>query len=365
MKIKFLPAYLTIFLIIIISLSISKNSSTDIRNSGSSYIFPLWQKVFTLKEYFNQKIDPKTSKRKNKKKSLNELLATNQLYKRENEKLRKIIRAQNNKQVDVQLNDENISYVAKAAIYCEVIFKPMSKWNSIVFVNAGRKGNEVITKNSPVMAGNYLVGVVEEAFDNYSKVRLITDPNLIISVRAVRGESIQNSVTQEMIETLLDRTKKDQNQDLITELHKFHDSLKTDEENSYLAKGELFGSQKPLGNVPVILKGKGFNFDFDDEKGQSRDLRSGQKFSLNSLADKSSSSILAVGDILVTTGMDGVFPADLKIAKVTKIESLKEGDYYYTLEAKPLSKQLEDLSAVIILPALGNFPEFEIQTSLL
>ena len=72
-----------------------------------------------------------------------------------------------------------------------------------------------------------------------------------------------------------------------------------------------------------------------------------------------------MGDILVTTGMDGVFPADLKIAKVTKIESLKEGDYYYTLEAKPLSKQLEDLSAVIILPALGNFPEFEIQTSLL
>ncbi len=35
--------------------------------------------------------------------------------------------------------------------------------------------------------------------------------------------------------------------------------------------------------------------------------------------------------------MDGVFPEGLKVARVTKIQALREGDYCYEIEALPLA----------------------------
>ena len=66
--------------------------------------------------------------------------------------------------------------------------------------------------------------------------------------------------------------------------------------------------------------------------------------------------MLKVNDLLVTTGMDGVFPEGLHVATVTKIRPLKEGDYYYQLEAIPTAGNLEEISIVSILPPTGYDP---------
>ena len=59
-----------------------------------------------------------------------------------------------------------------------------------------------------------------------------------------------------------------------------------------------------------------------------------------------------MNDVLVKTGMDGVFPPGFQVATVTRIELLKEGDYFYELEARPIAGPLEELSLVFVLPPM-------------
>ena len=101
-----------------------------------------------------------------------------------------------------------------------------------------------------------------------------------------------------------------------------------------------------------ILKGIGFNYDFSDEAGPSRDLRTGK-----SPMGKNTLPLLQIGDLLVTTGFDGVFPAGLHVARIQKIFPLKEGDYYYELEAKSTVDRLDDLNIVFVLQPIGYDPD--------
>lgn len=199
-----------------------------------------------------------------------------------------------------------------AAVPARVIYRAANSWNSSLWVNVGMMDNDafdqgVVTKNSPVVLGDAVVGVVDYVGLRQSRIRLITDADLCPSVRVLRGEEL-------------------------------------------LAKGELHGKSLPLWRSrSKTLAGVGFNYDFADVEGPVRDLRTGE--ALNTPFD--TKPILLVNDLLVTTGMDGVFPPGLKVAKVTKIQPLKEGDYYYDLEAEPLIPNLEDLSLVFILPPQG------------
>jgi cell shape-determining protein MreC len=47
--------------------------------------------------------------------------------------------------------------------------------------------------------------------------------------------------------------------------------------------------------------------------------------------------------------MDGVFPPNLPIAEVTSVKMLKEGDYFYELEAKPVAGHLNELSLLFVI----------------
>lgn len=188
----------------------------------------------------------------------------------------------------------------------KVIFRSPNSWYSSLWINLGEEHNQLfnfaaIQKNSPVLIGDSIIGVIDYLGKKQSRVRLITDSALNPAVRVLRCEE---GISQ------------------------------------YLAKGELRGAGKPLfrksGN---LLIGIGFNYDFADDKGPAKDLRTGD--------------ILKPGDLLVTTGMDGVFPADLNVAKITKIYPLKEGDYYYELEAEPTAGKLDDVSLVFVLPPVG------------
>ena len=93
------------------------------------------------------------------------------------------------------------------------------------------------------------------------------------------------------------------------------------------------------------MRGSGFNYDFDDAQGKSRELRSKEP------------EILKTGDLLVTSGLDGLFPFGLPVAEVKEIAPLKEGDYSYAVIAKPLASDLNSLSFVYVLPPVGFDPE--------
>jgi len=206
-------------------------------------------------------------------------------------------------------------------IPAQIIFRSPSTWNSSLWVNAGsednkKNGKDIILKNSPVVIGTSVIGVIDYVGAKQSRVRLITDSGLRPSVRVKRvtGNKVQ-----------------------------------------LLAKGELHGSSQPLWRSEAqILHGIGFNYDFSDAQGPARDLRSGRV--LNHGVKSPALPIIKVDDLLVTTGLDGVFPAGLDVATVTKIKPLKEGDYYFEIETKPSAGNLYDLSFVFILSPMGYDP---------
>ncbi|MFT4551395.1 MAG: rod shape-determining protein MreC [Chlamydiales bacterium] len=249
------------------------------------------------------------------------------------------------------------------AIPARVIHRDPSYWDSSLWVNVGNVDNQnfdriVVAKNSPVLLGTSVVGVVDYVGRHQSRVRLITDPGLMPSVRAVRGYK-QNALLSEhviaLIEALTMRDdlffSEDYNDGLVASLNHLKEHLYKYQEEWFLAKGILRGATKPsYRSNGKFLRGVGFNYDFTDERGPARDLRTG--IPLNDEVGVEM-PILKVNDLLVTTGMDGVFPEGLRVAEVTKIDLLKEGGYSYDLEARSTASDLDALSMVFIIPPVG------------
>jgi len=188
------------------------------------------------------------------------------------------------------------SGVGDNSVVGKVIFREPASWSSSFWINVGETTNErlrktVVAKNSPVVMGNTAIGLIEYVGKHRSRVRLITDASVTPSVQAVRNSPLK-------------------------------------EENCHLARGELRGANGPIWRSrETLLRGEGFN----DEGGQPT---------------------VKIGDVLVTTGMDGVFPAGLRVALVSHVYPLKEGAVSYELEAKPIAGSFNTVSFVTVLPAL-------------
>lgn len=199
------------------------------------------------------------------------------------------------------------SEIADQIVSARVVYRNPGSWGSSLWIDVGEERNKqlphpVIAKNSPVVYGDAVVGVIDYVGSRRSRVRLITDSGLRPSVRALR-------------------THQDGSQEL-------------------LAKGELQGQSQALWRqASQELDGIGFNYDTADNEGPARDLRSGD--------------VIREGDLLITTGMDGVFPKGLSVAKVTQVKLLREGAYFYDLKATPTAPNLSDLSILFVLPSLG------------
>ena len=205
------------------------------------------------------------------------------------------------------------------AVPAKVIFRSSASWNSSLWINVGETTNEelgriAIAKNDPVLLGTSVVGVVDYVGQNQSRIRLITDAGLTPSVRAKR-EMTQQPILNEKIQSLILLLRKtkgaltttQEQQELIAQLENASEHLVENEHPLYLAKGELYGSSKPLWRSQrYFLKGTGFNYDFADGEGPARDLRTGKP--IDNANKEPSIPILKAGDLLVTTGMDGVFP---------------------------------------------------------
>lgn len=247
------------------------------------------------------------------------------------------------------------------AIPAKVIFREPGSWSNYIWINVGEVDNKhlqeaVIAKNSPVVIGNSVVGVIDLIHKTQSRVRLITDNRLTIAVRAVRGKQ-QDHFLLEQLKALLFSLEKNQNscsqeiQEAISALTRLKAQLIPVDQNIYLAKGELQGTGRPLWrSCGSFLKGTGFNYDFSDEEGSARDLRSGLTY--EKASKPSSIVLLSVGDLLITTGLDGVFPAGLHVGVVSKVDILQEGQCFYHLEAMATAGCFDELSFVCVLPAL-------------
>lgn len=242
------------------------------------------------------------------------------------------------------------------ALPAKVIVRDPSSWSSSLWIDVGERenrvlGKKVVAKNSPVLFGTTLVGVVEQVSEKQSRVRLVTDARLMPSVRAVRGKE-QNRFLLEHLDALLFALEA--REDLISipdSLLKLKQLLQQPMQESYLAKGILAGTQRShFRTRSQVLRGVGFNADFADREGPARDLRNGVPYGSRNSA--SSVAILKTGDLLVTTGLDGVFPAGLRVGIVTHVEPLKEGASSYEIEARSTAGNLDELTHLVVLPPL-------------
>lgn len=320
-------------------MSLPKENSEKMRGTAAAFLAPAWQQIALGAILVKNQVSQETNSDPSPNEKMHSLQLENLQLHQEIDRLKDLLQQERflnsklnhlcsnvkNQNEKDQNKLENIDLERLLNHYfqsipAQVIYRSPSAWSSFLWLNVGSSSNqalerEIIAKNSPVVVGSSLIGVVDYVGRHQCRVRLITDPCLNPSVRAVRKDK-----------------------DRIV----------------YLAKGELQGSSKSFWRSSgASLKGIGFNYDFSDEYGPARDLRDG---TLSKNNKEPSGPILKVDDLLITTGMDGVFPAGLHVAKVTSIYPLKEGDYYYELEAMPTAGNLNDLSIVFIMPPLGYDP---------
>lgn len=182
------------------------------------------------------------------------------------------------------LRDQTIS----SSNVAKVIFRDPAFWASSVLINKGMKDDDSnIEKNSPVLSNGYLVGVIEDVFDSFSKVRLITDKNLQFSIK----KKLSNSQSPDQL----------------------------------LEVGTLCG----ISSVDNRYRFKHVEGHFF-------------------------SPTLKPGDELITSGLDGIFPEGLPVAKVTEVK-IDEEEVVFPFKAIVSASDIKDLKLVTILkPLVSN-----------
>lgn len=225
----------------------------------------------------------------------------------------------------------------RSAVAARLIYRDPLPWGSTFWVDVG---SNQVKKNSPVVIGNALVGLVDYVGASSSRVRCVTDSDLVVAVRVARG-SPQTGALLYQIDQLLALVGQQASgvpDDWKGALTRLRERLAQPRELAYLAKGEVAGSGIPLWQGLGILKGSGFNYDFADVFGPSRDLRS--------------TCLIESGDLLITSGMDGLFPPGLDVGWVSHLEPLREGAISYEAEVRAAAPQLGHLETVFVLPPL-------------
>ncbi len=344
-------SYFFLFLFLVATFHLPKKQVESLRETSLIFTSFLWKNFASTRAFFTSSYD--RSKRLEK----------------ENHHLKKQIKRLSKRfiikdQIDEIQNLEGKSI--RQPLTAHVIYRDPNTWSSTLWIDVGKKTNQklgykAICKNSPVLLDGSLIGVVEWVGKKKSRVRLITDARLVISVRVARGEIEKKRLFQWLDPLILElRDSKftslpvDEKKECLEKLQKLKQKLQGKEEKtSYLAKGELRGTSAPLWRCHLpILKGIGFNYDFADEFGGPYELRSGKPY--DSLLEGKEQVLLKKGDLLVTTGMDGVFPPHIPVARIVKVMPLQEGAVSYDIKAKLLTLKINDLKKVIVLPALAS-----------
>ncbi len=334
-------SYLFLGFLLFCWVNLSKETADHLRSFSVASVSPVWRGMRTYladRPLHFWKEDAMSPSKK-----VAELELETEFLRSQVEKLSEIIASQqrNAKGFETALSDQRLSHLLslfrleRVAIPAEVIYRDPSSWSSSLWINVGEEtnralGSMLIAKNSPVVLGTALVGAIDYVGKRQSRVRLLTDASLSPAVRSVRGFS-QHRQAVEAIDILL--LQLEENEPLSLMLKGLKEAWQKEGKEEYLAKGELHGSSAPLWrSCHPILKGIGFHLEFDNRR----------------------TPILKKGDLLVTTGFDGVFPPDLRVAFVSDVKALQRGGYAYEIEAKPIVEQISDLSLVFVLPPRGG-----------
>lgn len=386
MQRKIIAIYFTIFVTLLVVMSLSRHTNDKMRGQSVAIFAPFWEKILSLKYFFFHPYQPSPFTHLSIEEEKQRLQLENQLLEIEVAYLQeqiqeKLLMTSQIEQIASHMPEEakmmaadyekamqntfKITQRRMHALPARVIFRSFDTWNSFLWINIGESINRdmqsvAIAKNSPVVIGKSIVGIIDYVGEHQARVRLISDSRLTPSVRATRGGE-QDFLLSEKIEGLLHQMHDKKNLPISSEeqtklfrllLH-LQQNLQPFKKTWYLAKGKLLGSMysAKLGQS-VYLRGVGFNYDFSDEEGGNRDLRSGK---INQ-SQEEVTPILKVNDILITTGMDGLFPPGFEVAVVTRVGLLKEGDYFYDLEARPIVNSLEELTLVFVLPPMTSEP---------
>lgn len=226
------------------------------------------------------------------------------------------------------------------SIPARVVFRDPSNWSNSVWISVGDRenqilGKEVIQKDSPVVIGKAVVGIVEEVGKTRSRVRLITDPRFSLSVSVVRGGQQNLILSQKLVDLIRILSFREDlfgAKDIARVLQQYQESLPIEEINLELAKGELRGVSVPFWRSNnQKLKGTGFHhFEWSVVQQESSPIQN--------------------GDLLVTTGLDGIFPPNMHVGYVSKIFPMHEGDCMMSIEAIPVAQDLNYLTNVFVLP---------------
>ena len=371
---------------IMLLISASPQLVESLRGGAIACISPVWGKTAQLGTLFHKTSFSKKKNEKNKSPdqlqlSLENRLLTSQIEsvyewlsfeERIGENIKFLREVSKDKHDDLYWNEffrrrseemKQILEIELQSVPAKVVFRDPTSWSSCVWINVGQDTNDqlgrlIVGKNSPVVLGESLIGVVEYVGKKHSRIRLISDSGLVPSVRAIRGAS-QDRYLMKMAYSLLERVHSHENifsleskkEDFINLLTEMIQNLSKKNKEWYLAKGELYGLSLPLWRGKgMLLKGIGFNYDYSDIEGPARELISGKPIDDNSF---SIMPLLREGDLLITTGLDGIFPPNLCVATVTKIGKLKEGSYAFEIEAKPTAFSLEELDIVFVMPPLS------------
>lgn len=240
--------------------------------------------------------------------------------------------------------DTNFPLVYEERGFSSVLRRDPAAWSSTFWIER-REGLE---KNSPVLHKGMLVGVVELVEEKVARVRLITDAGCHVAVQVARGKCINRQILDALkeLETVLQFREDlfgspEEREFLFHQFAGLEKRLKEEGTEQYLARGEVFGSSEPLWRAKrQKLQGIGF---FLGEEGP---LISNVPFL------QEEGPIVREGDLLVTSGLDGVFPPGIPVAYVEEVAPWKEGDFCYKLSARPAVFDLNKIQSVEVLPSL-------------
>jgi hypothetical protein len=243
-------------------------------------------------------------------------------------------------------------------IVSNVVYQANTPWGNTVWIDVGRESEGLafpIQKNCPVVVQDMLIGIVDYVGAKASLVRLISDPSIRPAVRVVRGKSQTRDLIRASMriqKALAANPSLLPKPELSSALTKLLDCLLQSlpmEGEIKLAKGELQGAE--YASTPSILRGVGFNYDFSDEEGPARDLRTGQR-----TIDDQKILLIKPGDLLETSGFDGIFPRGLRVATVASVFPLEEGAISYQILAHVESEEFPTFDQVTIIPAQPQGP---------
>ena len=212
----------------------------------------------------------------------------------------------------------------------KIVFREPASWSSFVWIDVGscenkQIGFDLVAENSPVISGSTLIGLVEYVGHHRSKVRLITDRLLTPAVTVANGQT-QHRFLLNHIDPLM-RLLPVQNDDCAQMFNRIQEKVLGKEVNVNPGKGFIEGLSEPLwrlGNHK--LKGLGF---LQGEISQFQ-----------------------VGDLIQTSGLDGIFPAGLIIGTVSHVETPRKGDSTYCFSLELAASNLDELSTAYVIPPI-------------